>query len=86
MSSAAAESKPVAPVSPQYGLPGANLARLTHAAQALNPAAVYTEDAALFVRACGVAEHGDIADVRCGMRTRYTSHETPPFLVESANR
>ena len=39
---------PVAPVSPQYGLKGANLARLTHACEVLNPAAVYTEDAALF--------------------------------------
>jgi feruloyl-CoA synthase len=39
---------PVAPVSPQYGLRGANLTRLTHACEALNPAAVFTEDAALF--------------------------------------
>ncbi|WP_309645441.1 feruloyl-CoA synthase [Phenylobacterium sp.] len=39
---------PVAPVSPQYGLPGANLARLAHAVEVLNPAAVYAEDAALF--------------------------------------
>jgi feruloyl-CoA synthase len=39
---------PVAPASPQYGLPGANLTRLAHAVQALNPAAVFTEDAALF--------------------------------------
>ena len=39
---------PVAPVSPQYGLKGANLARLTHACEVLKPAAVYTEDAALF--------------------------------------
>jgi feruloyl-CoA synthase len=39
---------PVAPVSPQYGLKGANLTRLAHACAALNPAAVFTEDAALF--------------------------------------
>ena len=39
---------PVAPVSPQYGLPGANLARLQHAVEMLKPAAVYTEDAELF--------------------------------------
>ena len=39
---------PVAPVSPQYGLKGANLARLAHACEVLNPAAVYTEDAGLF--------------------------------------
>ena len=42
------QGMPVAPVSPQYGLAGANLTRLTHAARVLNPAAVYTEDAALF--------------------------------------
>ncbi|HEY0648154.1 AMP-binding protein [Phenylobacterium sp.] len=42
------QGMPVAPVSPQYGLPGANLTRLAHACQALNPAAVFTEDAALF--------------------------------------
>ncbi|ACG76982.1 feruloyl-CoA synthetase [Phenylobacterium zucineum HLK1] len=45
---AMSQGMPVAPVSPQYGLPGANLARLTHAAEILQPAAVYTEDAALF--------------------------------------
>ncbi|MFD1190024.1 feruloyl-CoA synthase [Phenylobacterium conjunctum] len=45
---AMSQGMPVAPVSPQYGLPGANLARLQHACEALNPAAVYTEDAALF--------------------------------------
>lgn len=39
---------PVAPVSAQYGLPGANLARLTHACEVLKPAAVFTDDAALF--------------------------------------
>ena len=38
----------VAPVSPQYGLPGAHLARLEQAVQTLLPSAVYTEDAALF--------------------------------------
>jgi feruloyl-CoA synthase len=42
------QGMPVAPVSPQYGLKGANLARLTHACAALNPAAVFTEDVALF--------------------------------------
>ncbi|HMO44066.1 MAG TPA: feruloyl-CoA synthase, partial [Phenylobacterium sp.] len=36
------------PVSPQYGLAGANLARLTHACEGLKPAAVFTEDAQLF--------------------------------------
>lgn len=42
------QGMPVAPVSPQYGLAGANLTRLTHACEVLNPAAVYAEDAALF--------------------------------------
>jgi len=40
-----------APVSPQYGLPGANLARLAHAVEVLQPAAVFTEDAGLFADA-----------------------------------
>jgi feruloyl-CoA synthase len=39
---------PIAPVSPQYGLPGANLARLALACEVLNPGAVFTEDAAQF--------------------------------------
>ncbi|MES2344289.1 MAG: feruloyl-CoA synthase [Pseudomonadota bacterium] len=46
---AMSQGMPVAPVSPQYGLPGANLSRLAHAVEVLKPAAVYTEDAALFV-------------------------------------
>lgn len=45
---AMSQGLPVAPVSPQYGLKGANLARLAHACAVLQPAAVYTEDAALF--------------------------------------
>jgi feruloyl-CoA synthase len=45
---AMSQGMPAAPVSPQYGLKGANLARLTHACEVLKPAAVYTEDAALF--------------------------------------
>jgi len=47
------QGMPVAPVSPQYAMPGANLARLTHACQVLNPACVYTEDAALFADGLG---------------------------------
>lgn len=38
----------IAPVSPQYGLPGVNLARLAGAVETLRPRAVFTEDAALF--------------------------------------
>lgn len=45
---AMSQGMPIAPVSPQYGLKGANPARLTHACEVLKPAAVYTEDAALF--------------------------------------
>ncbi|WP_374572940.1 feruloyl-CoA synthase [Phenylobacterium sp.] len=45
---AMSQAMPVAPVSPQYGLPGANLARLAHACEVLKPAAIYTEDAAMF--------------------------------------
>lgn len=45
---AMSQGMPVAPVSPQYGLPGANLSRLAHAVEVLRPAAIYTEDAELF--------------------------------------
>lgn len=39
---------PVTPVSVQYGLNGANPARMSHAVQVVNPCAIYTEDAAMF--------------------------------------
>jgi feruloyl-CoA synthase len=48
MYAAMSQGTPVAPVSPQYGLAGANLARLTHACEVLRPAAVFTEDAERF--------------------------------------
>ncbi|WP_312160089.1 feruloyl-CoA synthase [Phenylobacterium sp.] len=48
---AMSQGMPIAPVSPQYGLPGANLTRLAHAVEVLRPAAVYTEDAGLFSEA-----------------------------------
>ncbi|MBR7621114.1 feruloyl-CoA synthase [Phenylobacterium sp. 20VBR1] len=48
---AMSQGMPVAPVSPQYGLPGANLSRLAHAVEVLKPAAIYTEDAELFIAA-----------------------------------
>ena len=57
---AMSQGMPVAPVSPQYGLAGANPARLTHACQVLNPAAVFAEDAALFA-------DGLSADVLAGL-------------------
>lgn len=39
---------PAAPVSPQYGLKGADLTRLQHAVERLKPAAVYADDAETF--------------------------------------
>lgn len=39
---------PVAAVSPQYGMPGAELSRLNHALEVIRPSCVYVEDAALF--------------------------------------
>ena len=57
---AMSQGMPVAPVSPQYGMAGANLARLAHACQVLRPAAVYVEDAALFAQ-------GLSADVLAGL-------------------
>lgn len=45
---AMSQGMPVAPVSPQYGYRGANPARLARAVEALNPACVYTDDAAMF--------------------------------------
>ncbi len=39
---------PAAPVSPQYGLKGADLTRLQHAVERLKPAAVYADDADAF--------------------------------------
>jgi feruloyl-CoA synthase len=39
---------PIAPVSPQYGLKGADLTRLAHAVERLKPAAVYADDAEAF--------------------------------------
>ena len=54
------QAMPAAPVSPQYALKGANLARLAHACEVLEPGAVYTEDAALF-------EAGLAADCLAGL-------------------
>ena len=57
------QGMPVAPVSPQYGLPGANLARLTYACEVLNPAAIFTEDAL----AWSYFKAGRLADAREAM-------------------
>ncbi|MGZ3375979.1 MAG: feruloyl-CoA synthase [Phenylobacterium sp.] len=45
---AMSQRMPIAPVSPQYGLKGANPARLAMACRVLKPACVYTDDAELF--------------------------------------
>jgi len=45
---AMSQGVPIAPVSPQYGLKGANPERLARACEVLQPCAVYTDDAALF--------------------------------------
>lgn len=45
---AMSQGLPIAPVSPQYGLKGANLERLGRACEILKPAGVLTGDAALF--------------------------------------
>jgi feruloyl-CoA synthase len=50
---AMSQGMPVAPVSPQYGLKGARLERLARACEVLQPAAVYTDDAALFTDGLG---------------------------------
>ena len=42
---------PIAPVSPQYGLAGADLSRLGYAVDLIKPVAVYVDDAAAFVGA-----------------------------------
>ena len=45
---AMSQGMPIAPVSPQYGLRGANPERLARALGVLNPACVYVDDAAMF--------------------------------------
>lgn len=45
---AMSQGAPIAPVSPQYGLKGADLTRLQHAVERLKPAAVYADDAEAF--------------------------------------
>ncbi|MBS0410526.1 MAG: AMP-binding protein [Proteobacteria bacterium] len=42
---------PVAAVSPQYGLAGADLSRLAHAVEVLQPGSIFTDDAAAFAGA-----------------------------------
>ena len=53
---AMSQGMPIAPVSPQYGLKGANPERLARACEVLKPAAVYTDDAALFAEGLGAPQ------------------------------
>ena len=53
---AMSQRMPIAPVSPQYGLKGANPTRLAMACRVLKPACVYTDDAALFAE--GLSQPG----------------------------
>jgi feruloyl-CoA synthase len=48
---AMSQAIPIAAVSPQYGLAGADLSRLAHAVELLAPQAVFVDDAAAFVGA-----------------------------------
>ena len=48
-------SVPAAPVTPQYGLPGAEPSRLAHALALLRPGVVYVDDPALYAPALGAA-------------------------------
>jgi len=78
---------PIAPVSPQYGLAGADLSRLAHAVAVIQPAAVFVDDAAAFagalasdvlaglpVIAAANARRGDIA-----LEGLYASAPAPPI-------
>ena len=51
---------PAAPVTPQYGLPGAEPARLRHALQLLAPGAVFVDDPELYRPALEAAGAGDL--------------------------
>ncbi len=74
MYAAMSQGTPVAPVSPQYGLAGADLARLTHACEALRPAAVFTEDAERF--ATGLS-----AEILAGLPVIAASHGQPGHIA-----
>lgn len=74
MYAAMSQGTPVAPVSPQYGLAGANLARLTHACEVLHPAAVFTEDAERF--ATGLS-----AEILAGLPVIAASHGRPGHIA-----
>ena len=50
---AMSQGMPAAPISPQYGVAGAELSRLAHAVSILKPAAVFVDDAAQFGHGLG---------------------------------
>jgi feruloyl-CoA synthase len=87
---AMSQGMPIAPVSPQYGLKGAQPERLARACEVLQPAAVYTSDAALFadglasphlvglpVIASGAVRPGDVAFVDLLRATPVAAAATP---------
>ena len=53
---AMSQGMPIAPVSPQYGLKNANPERLTRACEVLKPAAVFTDDPAIFAEGLASAD------------------------------
>jgi len=65
---------PAAPVSPQYGLKGADLTRLSHAVARLKPAAVYADDAEAFGDALA-------APFLAGLPTIVSRHARPGHIV-----
>lgn len=67
---AMSQGMPAAPLSPQYGLPGANLARLAQACRTLQPAAIYTQDASIFAE-------GLAAEVLAGLPVIAARHPRP---------
>jgi feruloyl-CoA synthase len=57
---AMSQGMPIAPVSPQYGLKNANPERLARACETLKPAAVYSNDAALFATGLSAPQLADL--------------------------
>ena len=69
----------VAPVSPQYAQPGADLSRLTHAIELIRPACVFTGDAAVNAQAFGAPALAGVAVV-AGANARPGDHPLDALL------
>ena len=69
----------VAPVSPQYAQPGADLARLGHAVELIRPACVFTADAAVNARALSATALAGVAVV-AGANARAGDHPLDTLL------